>query len=216
MIELDSSVSGHARTTVLGKNFAAPHFHQLQHVVKAGTWFGARVQQCGADSSASGVPAVVGCTVSPSFDFADFTMGDRKQLLRLYVARLPGGGGGGWGEFAVHISPRQSHFLQISASQRSHQVLDMTFRCSARGRHVLDIQSHPAVTPSATDGARSSANAAAMCAQLVGDSGSEWRVYERQRRCSDVGGNFYEFLLQVLPYCAGGGDTGNVIRTILR
>ena len=82
VIELNSSAPGHVRTTVLGKCVAAPHCNQLQHVVKAGTWFCARVQGGAAVDSA---PAVVGCTVSPGFDFADFTMGDRRQLLRLCV-----------------------------------------------------------------------------------------------------------------------------------
>jgi predicted cupin superfamily sugar epimerase len=79
VIELDSSVAGHVRSTVLGKGLAAAQ--QLQHVVRAGTWFGARVLA----GAAGGAPAVVGCTVSPSFDFADFNMGDREQLLRLCV-----------------------------------------------------------------------------------------------------------------------------------
>ena len=79
VIELDCSVAGHVRRTVLGKHISAPHFNQLQHVVKAGTWFGARV----LDAAVGAGAAVVGCTVSPSFDFADFFMGDRKQLLRL-------------------------------------------------------------------------------------------------------------------------------------
>jgi predicted cupin superfamily sugar epimerase len=81
VVELDSSVTGHARITVLGKHITAPHFNKFQHVVKAGTWFGARVP----GAAAGAVPAVVGCTVSPSFDFADFVMGDRQQLLRLWV-----------------------------------------------------------------------------------------------------------------------------------
>ena len=84
VIELDASAPGHVRTTVLGKRLDAPHFNQLQHVVKAGTWFGARVQRGAAGDAAAAAPAVVGCTVSPGFDFADFTMGDRHQLLRLY------------------------------------------------------------------------------------------------------------------------------------
>lgn len=46
---------------------------QLQQVVKAGTWFGAEL--------ADGVDyALVGCTVAPGFDFADFEMGDRDEL----------------------------------------------------------------------------------------------------------------------------------------
>ncbi len=85
VIELDTSISGHARKTVLGKRFAAPHFNQLQHVVKAGTWFGARVLSDAADEASGSVPAVLGCTVSPSFDFADFSMGDREHLLCLCV-----------------------------------------------------------------------------------------------------------------------------------
>jgi predicted cupin superfamily sugar epimerase len=85
VVELDSSVSGHVRKTILGKNLGSPPFNQLQHVVRAGTWFGARVL---ADA-ASTCPAVVGCTVSPSFDFADFTLGDRGQLLRMYAYRFP-------------------------------------------------------------------------------------------------------------------------------
>jgi predicted cupin superfamily sugar epimerase len=81
VIELDSTVAGHVRKTVLGKNFA--NFNQLQHVVKAGTWFGARALVVAEGASCT--PAVLGCTVTPSFDFADFTMGDREQLLRLCV-----------------------------------------------------------------------------------------------------------------------------------
>jgi predicted cupin superfamily sugar epimerase len=85
VVELDVSVAGHARKTVLGKHVAAPHFNQLQHVVKAGPWFGARVVVDASDDAASADAAVVGCTVSPSFDFADFVMGSRKQLLRLWA-----------------------------------------------------------------------------------------------------------------------------------
>lgn len=48
-----------------------------QAVVRAGTWFGARVE--------AGAYALVGCTVSPGFDFADFEMGERAAL----VARFP-------------------------------------------------------------------------------------------------------------------------------
>jgi predicted cupin superfamily sugar epimerase len=48
-----------------------------QAVVKAGCWFGTRLRT--ADSF-----ALVGCTVAPGFDFADFELGDRAELLRLY------------------------------------------------------------------------------------------------------------------------------------
>jgi len=45
-----------------------------QHVVPAGTWFGAR--------PAPGTEfALVGCTVAPGFDFADFELAEREALL---------------------------------------------------------------------------------------------------------------------------------------
>lgn len=51
---------------------------QPQAVVPAGSWFGASL----TDPAASF--ALVGCTVSPGFDFADMTFGRRKELLALY------------------------------------------------------------------------------------------------------------------------------------
>ena len=49
----------------------------FQAVVKAGCWFGARVK----DSKSF---ALVGCTVSPGFEFDDFELGKRAELVRLY------------------------------------------------------------------------------------------------------------------------------------
>lgn len=64
---------GRARRTTLGPN--PSRGHRLQHVVRAGTWFGAR--------PAPATPfSLVGCTVAPGFDFADFEMGNRAGLLR--------------------------------------------------------------------------------------------------------------------------------------
>jgi uncharacterized protein len=46
----------------------------LQAVVPAGTWFGA--------APLPGTPySLVGCTVAPGFEFADFELGDRRQLI---------------------------------------------------------------------------------------------------------------------------------------
>ncbi len=50
---------------------------QLQLVVPAGCWFGAKVDD--PDSF-----TLVGCTVAPGFDFNDFELGDRRQLLERY------------------------------------------------------------------------------------------------------------------------------------
>ena len=73
-----------------------------QHVVPAGAWFGSHL----ADDTAVAGPAVppppgdsrdyalVGCTVAPGFDFADFEMAKRGALLAAFphaaadIARL--------------------------------------------------------------------------------------------------------------------------------
>jgi len=49
----------------------------FQCLVKAGHWFGARLQP-GSEY------ALVGCTVSPGFDFADFELAHRDTLTRQY------------------------------------------------------------------------------------------------------------------------------------
>jgi uncharacterized protein len=49
----------------------------LQAVVKAGCWFASRVR----DSKSF---ALAGCTVAPGFDLADFELGKREELVRLY------------------------------------------------------------------------------------------------------------------------------------
>jgi hypothetical protein len=49
-----------------------------QAVVSAGAWFGARIE-------GEGDWSLVGCTVAPGFDFADFELGAREALL----ARFP-------------------------------------------------------------------------------------------------------------------------------
>jgi predicted cupin superfamily sugar epimerase len=63
IIELDSE--GKEQITLLGKNILSGEV--LQHVVRAGTWFGARLA---ADSEF----CLAGCQVSPGFDFKDFEL----------------------------------------------------------------------------------------------------------------------------------------------
>ncbi|MCM0082405.1 cupin domain-containing protein [Geomonas sp. Red32] len=68
---------GERRELRLGSDLAAGE--SLQAVVPAGCWFGAEL------SGGEGF-ALVGCTVSPGFDFADFEMGERGSLLALFPA----------------------------------------------------------------------------------------------------------------------------------
>ncbi len=49
----------------------------FQAVVPAGSWFASHVEDWAAW-------ALVGCTVAPGFDFADFEMGKREELAREY------------------------------------------------------------------------------------------------------------------------------------
>ncbi len=49
----------------------------FQAVVKAGRWFASRVR----DPQSF---ALAGCTVAPGFDFADFELGKRSELTKLY------------------------------------------------------------------------------------------------------------------------------------
>ena len=59
-----------AKVTRLGRERG----EHLQHVVPAGTWFGAMPAPGSAFS-------LVGCTVSPGFEFSTFELGGRGELL---------------------------------------------------------------------------------------------------------------------------------------
>jgi predicted cupin superfamily sugar epimerase len=66
---------GTTRTFVLGHDLAAGMQVQLQ--VPKGVWQGSRLV-------AGGSFALLGCTVSPGFDYADYETGKREVLLRQY------------------------------------------------------------------------------------------------------------------------------------
>lgn len=67
---------GKVETVILGLDVLAGQ--KLQHAVPAGCWFGA--------APAEGAPyALVGATVAPGFDFADFQLGRYEDL----AARFP-------------------------------------------------------------------------------------------------------------------------------
>jgi hypothetical protein len=67
---------GRHETTILGAD--VDRGQAPQAVIPAGCWFGARVERVDGW-------ILVGCTVSPGFDFADFELGRRAVL----VARFP-------------------------------------------------------------------------------------------------------------------------------
>ena len=71
---IDITPQGVLTTTVLGHDVA--NGDTLQSVVPAGRWFGARLARPARDAF-----ALVGCTVAPGFDFADFEMADRDAML---------------------------------------------------------------------------------------------------------------------------------------
>jgi uncharacterized protein len=68
-------VQGNLLTHLLGNQIS--NGETFQAVIKAGNWFAARVQA--ADSF-----ALVGCTVAPGFDFADFELAKKEALLQRF------------------------------------------------------------------------------------------------------------------------------------
>jgi hypothetical protein len=73
VIEIDEN--GVLKYTAIGNNLLAGE--TFQYTVKANTWFGSRVKIGGKFS-------LVGCTVAPGFDFNDFELGKKEDLLKLY------------------------------------------------------------------------------------------------------------------------------------
>src|ERR1700692_757812 len=73
MVQLDPDGTG--RTIVLGPDVL--HGQQLQVVVPRGVWQGSFLEPGGA-------VALLGCTVAPGFEFADYESGDRQALTAQY------------------------------------------------------------------------------------------------------------------------------------
>ena len=69
---LELNERGELGCTRLGPDILGGEVHQ--HVVPANTWFASRV-------AAGGSFSLVGCTVAPGFDFADFWLADRAMLV---------------------------------------------------------------------------------------------------------------------------------------
>jgi len=67
------SPEGDYSTVVVGRELDEGHVPQ--YVVPGGYWFGATVEK---------EYSLVGCTVSPGFDFLDFELADRNELVLAY------------------------------------------------------------------------------------------------------------------------------------
>lgn len=75
LLLVEISPMGVFSQTIMGSDILAGH--KQQHIVPAGSWFGARPVLGGAFS-------FVGCTVAPGFDFADFELADRDALTKQF------------------------------------------------------------------------------------------------------------------------------------
>jgi len=67
--------SKHLTTIILGNDIKKDEFPQVR--IPANTWFAARVKNAKGFS-------LVSCTVSPGFDFADFDLAKREDLVQQY------------------------------------------------------------------------------------------------------------------------------------
>lgn len=68
---LELTPHGDLNEIVIGSDFKAGQ--KLQHIVPAGNWFA---------STSFGDYSLVGCTVSPGFDFSDFEMAKKEKLIK--------------------------------------------------------------------------------------------------------------------------------------
>jgi predicted cupin superfamily sugar epimerase len=75
LIVYQIDATGNLTEHLLGNN--PENNEHFQCVIKAGSWFGSKTKEGGNYSLA-------GCTVAPGFDFADFELGEREYLLKLY------------------------------------------------------------------------------------------------------------------------------------
>ncbi len=71
------SSDGNLEERILGKNLETNEAPQI--VIEKGNWFGAKVK--GKNSF-----TLIGCTVSPGFDFEDFELADKNELIKKYPA----------------------------------------------------------------------------------------------------------------------------------
>lgn len=73
MVQIDES--GNLRKFILGSDFLNGQSPQV--VVRKGTWQGLRLMKGGAW-------ALMGTTMSPGFEFSDFELGNREQMIKAF------------------------------------------------------------------------------------------------------------------------------------
>jgi len=74
--------SGRSALVTLGPDL--PAGQHVQHVVPAGVWQGTRLVNDG--KTGAGKVALLGCTVTPGFDFADYRSGKYEELAAKWPA----------------------------------------------------------------------------------------------------------------------------------
>lgn len=72
---IEINEQGELTITQIGSNILKGE--TFQYTVKANTWFGSRVRE-------NGLFSLVGCTVYPGFDFNDFELAKREELIKLF------------------------------------------------------------------------------------------------------------------------------------
>lgn len=72
---------GHAERILIGSDLAAGQRPQV--VVPRGVWQGARILP---EEAGEGAWSLLGCTVSPGFEYADYEVGDRAELMARFPA----------------------------------------------------------------------------------------------------------------------------------
>jgi predicted cupin superfamily sugar epimerase len=77
-------LDGSTKVTVIGKDIAAGE--TPQHAVPRGVWQGSRMLRSDSGSRRGDEWALLGCTVSPGFEFEDYTDAAAEEL----IARWPG------------------------------------------------------------------------------------------------------------------------------
>jgi hypothetical protein len=82
VVVLDAAAPRHHHRIVLGRDMAKGQV--MQAVVPAGEWFGAYIDPATGPTTDTPDYALVGCTVAPGFDFADFELADTERLTRAF------------------------------------------------------------------------------------------------------------------------------------